>query len=131
MDSIQANEIRAQLQAVLKDFAEKNGLSVGSLNGRFDGTTIDFKFKCSLAETSKDSKGATVDPKYRAALQRHGFKFGLTEDMIGKQLVLQINGSLVKVEFLGMSGYTKAVVKEVASGKVWLYRAEALIKHFK
>ena len=102
--------IQSDMKAALQEVFEKHNLQLSS----FKITYSDDGFNANL---SIGDKGAIGDKDYSRVdnLKRHGYKFGLTVDDIGK--VIQTHGLECTIE--GMSGYKCVVVKCTTTKKLY------------
>lgn len=98
--------VNADIRIALEAVAKKHNLTL-SKNQRITYNTETFDLKATFGIAA--SKGEIqVDPKYLSNMKKHGWKFSLSADDIGKSVYFDKIG---KCTILGMSGYTKVVVK--------------------
>lgn len=116
MDRIKAAQVHADLQIVLKNFAEKHGLICAGANTKFDGSSIRTGI-IQFGDKGANPAGDEVDPRFLSDLKRNGYFLGLKESMIGKAFTIRD----AKHIFIGMRA-SKIVLKEVSTGKLLLWR---------
>lgn len=111
--------IHMDLDKVLKDFAQKHGLTVAPSRIRYSEST--FKTTLEFGD-SEATDGA--DPKLLNNMIRHGWKFGLYKDDIGQTFHHHETG---KTTIDGMSGTTKVAITG-ENGKHYVIRASVVAK---
>lgn len=112
IDKQRITDLHAELNKVLKDFAEANGLSVSPFNVSYSASG----FKCGIEFGDKDEIGE-ADPILAKNLKKFGFWFGLSTDDLNKEFVFGPR----KVMLMGMKNRKDVVFKDKADGKS--YRA--------
>lgn len=113
MDHAKAELIRKDLDATLKEFAKKHGLSVSPARGTYTGSDVKF------TAVFGDSGVPDVNPEYVRNLMRNGLMYGLNSSHIGKTFNF---GQLLGVTFQGLKG--KKAVFKTKDGSVRLADAE-------
>ena len=98
--------VNADIRIALEAVAKKHNLTL-SKNQRITYNTETFDLKATFGIAA--GKGEMqVDPKLISNMKKHGWKFGFGVEDIGKSVYLDKLGTCV---IMGMSGYTKIVVK--------------------
>jgi hypothetical protein len=106
--------LHKDLDAVLKQFAEKHNLVVGQFPIKYSAND----FSCTkITFSSKNANPDAIDPRFLMDLRRRGFMHGLDASMVGTM----VKTSKGMMKFVGMRA-SKAAVKD-ADGKIWLYDA--------
>ena len=123
-DKAQIQALHKKLDAVLAQFAKDNDLVAGASAFRYSATD----FKVTVNFSDKSANPDAVDPKFLMDLRRRGYQHGLTEEMVGKEVILPTSKGLTKVVFVGMSN-SKAAVK--FNGEIRLYPAEGLARYMR
>jgi hypothetical protein len=116
--------LHAKLDAALKEFAEENGLVAGASKILYGST--DFKVTVNFGD--KTANPNEIDPIYLRDLRLKGFRYGLDESMLNKEVVLPTSKGLVKCKFVGLKNSKAGVL---INGKVMLYPAESLARYMK
>lgn len=100
IDKKRITTIHADLNAVLKKFAEDNGLTVSPFNITYSATG--FKFAAQMGD--KDELG-DVDPVFAANTRKFGLWYDLKIEDCGKEFSFGID----KVTFCGLKNKTTAI----------------------
>lgn len=108
--------LRIKLEATVAQFAKENGLTAGV--GKIMYTETTFEAKVTFAELNANPNA--VNPEYIVHLKRRGWELGLSEDMIGKPVMLHGRNGLTKYTFQGMKN-SKIVMKD-GNGSNFLFR---------
>lgn len=108
--------LQIELDAVLKQFAEKHNLVAGRSNAKYSSS--DFKIQVSFSDQESNPTG--VDPRYLRDLEMRGHLHGLDKSMVGKTFN---TGRGIRT-FQGMRA-TKAVASDTA-GTIFLYDARLI-----
>jgi hypothetical protein len=103
IDKNRIKTIHADLNAVLKKFAEDNGLTVSPFNMTYSATG--FKFACQMGD--KDELG-DVDPVLAANTRKFGLWYDLKIEDCGKDF----NYGIEKVTFCGMKNKNTAIYRK-------------------
>jgi len=103
IDKNRIQSIHANLNVVLKKFAEDNGLSVSPFNMTYSPTG--FKFSVQMGDKSELGD---ADPVMAKNTKAYGNWFGLTVADIGKEFTYGIE----KVKFLGLKNKTTVIFEK-------------------
>lgn len=115
--------IHDDLQAAMAEVAKKHNLTMGRSLASY--TAAGFKLTCDFGDRASTG-GTDIDPALVRNLQRNGFLYGLTASDLNRPLKLGAKAFL----FQGLRG-RNAVVKEVATGKLWRYSADVIASALK
>jgi len=111
------SQIHNEMAAALDAIAEKHGLKRAPSRVVYDNSY--FKFTCQFGD--KEEIG-TIDPKFVRTLDRNGFMYGFTREMIDTEIKVKEK----TYAFVGMIGTNKVVLRDKANGKLVSYPAELI-----
>lgn len=103
IDKKRITSIHTDLQAVLKKFAEDNGLSVSPFNVSYSPSG--FKFTVQMGDKSEIGD---VDPVLAANTKKYGLWYSLSSMDLGKEFDFGID----KVKFLGLKNRNTAIYEK-------------------
>ena len=109
--------IHSDIQKALEEVAKKHNLQIGKTHITYSDTG--FKFTGEFGD--KDSIG-DVNPTYFNDMKRHGYKFGLKTEDIGKEFTSGKNR--YKIE--GMKGYTFVVAKSLTNDSLYRFKGDVV-----
>lgn len=118
--------IHADIQAALRQVAEKHGLTVSAQSKVTFGSTT-FKFSTEFGLKDANGAGIEVDPKLARNAERFGGWQGLGAASLGKTFT---DTRLGVVTYVGMTSRDKAIVK-ASDGRMYRYEASVVAKHLK
>lgn len=113
LDQARIKSIQEALNRTLKEFADENGINVGSSRIAYNSTT----FKVTVEFADKDGADG-FPPEYVAGLVKFGFRYGLAKKDLGQPFKTPAGDTRI---FVGVRG--KFAIGKAADGKLYKYDA--------